>query len=90
MVYKIQMVLLLRYKARLVAKGFHQTVDMDYTETLSPIVKFVTIRVLFTCPLYNGWKLRQADINNTFLHGLLPKIVYMEHPIFFCEIDNIH
>lgn len=60
-----------RYKARLVAQGFHQQADLDYTETFSPVVKPTTIRVLFTLGLANGWCLRQVDINNAFLHGLL-------------------
>lgn len=42
------------YKARLVAKGFHQTTVIDYSETFSPVVKPVTIWVLFTLALENG------------------------------------
>ena len=37
-----------RYKARIVAKGFQQTARLDYFETLSPLVKAITIRVIFT------------------------------------------
>lgn len=69
-----------RYKARLVAKGFHQTADIDYTETFSPVVKPITIRVLLTLALYHGWTIRQVDINNAFLHGVLTESVFMEQP----------
>lgn len=73
-----------RYKARLVAKGFHQVADIDYSETFSPVIKPVTIRVLLTLALANNWVIRQLDINNAFLHGLLTKEVLMEQPCDFC------
>lgn len=34
------------HKARLVTKGFHQTAEVDYSETLSPVVKSITVKVI--------------------------------------------
>lgn len=69
---------ILRYKAWLVAKGFHQSADIDYIETFSPVVKPITVRVLLTLTISKGWILR--DINNVFLHGLLNETIFMEQP----------
>ena len=37
-----------RYKAWLVAQGFHQTYDIDFFETFSPVVKPCTIRLVLS------------------------------------------
>ena len=43
-----------KYKARLVAQGFNQQQGFDYTETFSPVVKQITIRLILSLALAKG------------------------------------
>ncbi|KAG2793051.1 hypothetical protein PC113_g25591 [Phytophthora cactorum] len=58
-----------KYKARLVAKGFKQKYGIDYTETFSPVVKYVTLRMIIAIAKYFGWPLDQLDVVTAFLYG---------------------
>lgn len=69
-----------KYKSRLVAKGFDQEPDFDFNETFSPVVKPATIRILLSLAITRGWVLRQFDVNNAFLNGILEEEVSMRQP----------
>jgi histone deacetylase 1/2 len=77
-----------KYKARLVAKGFLQSPGFDFTETFSPVIKPVTIRIILTLAVTYKWTVQQIDINNAFLNGWLQEEVYMTQPTGFESTDK--
>ena len=74
-----------RYKAQLVAKGFIQTYGIDCLETISPVAKLNSIRVLLSLATNLEWSLQQLDVKNAFLNGNLEEEVYMDAPLGFHE-----
>jgi histone deacetylase 1/2 len=79
-----------RYKGRLVAKGFKQRYGIDYEDTFSPVVKVATIRLVLSIDVSRGWCLRQLDVQNAFLHGVLEEEVYMRQPPGFEDPNKPH
>jgi hypothetical protein len=63
-----------------VVKGFKQRYEIDYEDTFSPVVKSATIYLILSIVVSNDWSLRQLDINNAFLHGVLEEDVFMRQP----------
>jgi hypothetical protein len=86
-----------RHKACFMAKGFKQRYVIDYEDTFSPVVKAVTIQLVLSIGVSRNWSLRQLDVQNVFLHGVLEEDVYMKqppdfhddsHPGYVCKLDK--
>uniref|UniRef100_A0A8R7QVF4 Reverse transcriptase Ty1/copia-type domain-containing protein n=1 Tax=Triticum urartu TaxID=4572 RepID=A0A8R7QVF4_TRIUA len=68
------------HKARLVVKVFKQRYGVDYEDTFRPVVKSATIHLVLSLAVSRGWTLRQLDVQNAFLHGVLEEDVFMRQP----------
>ena len=53
-------------------------------------MKPATIRTVLTIVVTQSWQLRQLDVNNAFLHGLLNEDVYMVQPPGFKDDTTPH
>lgn len=64
-----------RFKAHLVARGFKRRFCVDYLDTYCPVVKHAIVRIILSLAVSKGWSMRQIDIQNVFLHGVLDEEV---------------
>ena len=72
------------------AKGFHQQQGIDFDETFSPVIKPPTVRMIISLEVSLHWPLRQLDVSNAFLHGILKEEVYMSQPQGYTDPQNPH
>ena len=78
-----------RFRARWVARGFNQQHGIDYNETFAPVMNTKAWHILYALAAELGYKIRQYDVSNAFLHGRLVEQVYLEQPHGFGEGSNL-
>jgi Reverse transcriptase (RNA-dependent DNA polymerase) len=59
----------LQHEARLVAQGFFQIFRIDYTDTYSPVAKFVTICIFVAISVQWGLIIHAMDVDTAFLNA---------------------
>ena len=65
------------------AKGHTQQKDLNYEETISPIIRFASIHLILAIVADIDLELHQIDAKTTFLNGELNKEIYMEQLVDF-------
>ena len=71
---------LIKRRARLVAQGFSQRHGVDYFDTYSPVVRYPSIRALFSLAAQHDWEVHHMDVKSAFLNADLEETVYMRQP----------
>nr|GEW94139.1 putative Gag-Pol polyprotein [Tanacetum cinerariifolium] len=79
-----------RYKARLVAKGYTQKEGVDYKETLSPVSRKDSLRIVMALVAHFDLELHQMNVKTAFLNGDLHEDLYMVQPQASNNIDLVH
>ena len=71
---------IVRYKARLVVQGFFQIYGVDYTDTCSPVAKFVSIRIILALCVQLGLLIHTMDVDTAFLNADLDEHIWVKIP----------
>ena len=72
--------IILRHKARLVAQGFFQIFGIDYTDTYSPVAKFVSIRIFLAISVQLGLIVHSMDVDTAFLNADIDEDIWVKIP----------
>ena len=71
---------IIRNKSRLVAQGYTQVEGVDFDESITPVGRIESIRILMSIACTMNFKLYQMDVKCAFLNGYLYEEVFVEQP----------
>lgn len=77
-----------KYKARLVIKGCAQRKGFDYNEVYSPVIRYSSLRYLFSLAVKYDLNIDQMDAVSAFLQGDIEEEIYMCQPPNFKQNDT--
>ena len=83
----------IKNKSRLVAQGYTQVEGIDFDETVAPIARLESTRIILAIAGHLNFKLYQLDVKNAFLNGMLQEEVYVEQPKGFVDphrLDDVY
>jgi hypothetical protein len=69
-----------KHKARLNVDGRKQEYAVNFFETFSPVVTWISIRIVFIMVLLNNWHTRQIDFVLAYPQAPIEYDIYMELP----------
>jgi hypothetical protein len=72
-----------RFKARFVAKGCSQRVGLDYTETVSSVIRTATLHHFLAIAAARSLDLCKLDIDTAFIYAPIQEDVYIRQPLSF-------
>ena len=68
------------FKAHMRMRGDLQRENCSNNKTFAPVMEWVTMRMLFSLSIMEGWSTASIDFKNTFAQATLPKAIYMKLP----------
>ena len=79
-----------RFKARYILCGYEQILGRDYNRTTSPTARMESFRVLLHIAASLDWDLKQFDVKQAFLDGVLEpdEVQFMAQPNGFEEVGK--
>ena len=76
-----------KLKGRYCARGFEQIEGVDYFETFSPVVMWISVRLLLIMSILLNLETTQIDYTAAFVHAPIDCLVYVDMPPGF-KIDG--
>ena len=68
------------FKAHVRMHGDLQRENCSNNKTFGPVMEWVTMRMLFSLSIMEGWSTASIDFKNTFAQATLPKAIYVKLP----------
>ena len=78
-----------KIKVRICARGFEQKEGIDYFDTFSPVVQWMTVRVCLIMITLLGLENKQINYTTAFLQAPLNHDVYVEIPEIFTSLCKV-